>query len=158
MKDFLRRVIAYLSQYTRASDEELVLALVLNTAQLALKKDEYVEFAAIKGTCGTFKLSGNSLPSFHYTVFEKKLMEFVEINVQVSRPNRITFSSRIKSEDKVQDGKEVETKDKYKEPFLTLTQHLFNYFPFPMEGGRKMKTEKKDLHATEIQVQNSNSA
>lgn len=142
MKNLIRRLVSWLNQYTKPEQDELVMALVLHTASLALLKDQYVEFAAIKGTCGTFKLTGNSLPSFNYTVFEKKIMEFISVTVEVSRPDRIDFKSVIKSTDEKTNGREVETIDRYKAPFFKLAHHLFNYFPFPMEGGRK-ETKKE---------------
>jgi hypothetical protein len=120
----------------KPSLEEIVLSLVLNTAALGLQKNQYVELAPIKGTCGNFKLSGNSLPNFVYTVFEKKIMEFIEVRVEVSRPDRIQFTSKIKSTDEKQHGKEVETIEKYKEPFYKLANHLYRYFPYTMDGGR----------------------
>jgi hypothetical protein len=154
LKHVLRRFIAFLSQYDRPYSNELVLALTLNTAQLGLMKNEYVEFAPLKGVCGTFKLTGNALPCFLYTVFEKKIMEFIEVRVEVSKPDRIHFSSKIVSTDPKFNGKEVETTDKYKAPFNALAAHLFNYFPFPMEGGRKKKNESTQ----EVQNEDGNPA
>lgn len=146
MKKYIRKLIEWLKGYARAEQDELVSYLIRNTASLALKKEEYVEFAPIKGTCGVIRLSGNSLPCFVYTVFEKKIMEFIEVRVEVSKPDRIHFSSQIKSTDQTQHGKEVETKEKYKEPFLVLANHLFQYFPFPMDGGvKKTKPELKEV-------------
>jgi hypothetical protein len=141
MKNIIRKLNNWLTQYSRPEQDELVLALVLNTASLGLKRDDFVEFAPVKSVCGPFKLTGNSLPCFTYTVFEKKIMEFIEVRVEVARPSVIRFISKIKSTDKEQDGKEIETTEKYKEPFLKLAGYLFNYFPFPMEGGR-IKNEK----------------
>jgi hypothetical protein len=140
-KQMLRRIVAFLSQYDRPYNDEIVLSLILNTAQLALMKNEYVEFAPLRGVCGTFKLTGNALPCFLYTVFEKKLMEFIEVRVEISKPDRIQFFSKIVSTDPAFNGKEVETKEKYKEPFNQLALYLHTYFPFPMEGGRKKKNE-----------------
>ena len=68
-------------------------------------------------------------------------MEFIAITVEISRPDRIHFSARIKSTDQKTDGTIVEIKEKYKEPFMTLANHLYRYFPFPMEGGRKKRDE-----------------
>lgn len=130
-KKVAHKIVGKLSKYTRASQEELVLSLVLNTASLALVKGEYVELAPIRGTCGTFKLTGNSLPLFTYRVFEKKIMEFIEVKVEVSKPDRIHFASTIDSTTAPKEhGKEVETKDKYKEPFWALADSLYRYFPF----------------------------
>jgi hypothetical protein len=150
MKRSLRRLIAFLGRYDQPYPEEIVLALILNTSQLALKKGEYVEFAPLKGVCGPFKLSGNGLPVFTYTVFEKKIMEFIRVTVEISKPDKILFRSNVVREvrhpaldhyvwatEREVLGEEVETKDRYKAPFNQLALYLFKYFPFPMEGGRK---------------------
>jgi hypothetical protein len=154
IKQLVKKLISYLSRFDQVHQEDLVLSLVLNTASLALKKEEYVEFAPIKGTCGSFKLKGNSLPEFTYTVFEKKLMEFIEVRVQVARPDQISFKSTISSTTAPErHGEEVETKDKYKEPFMTLAHHLFSYFPFPMGGGRK-----KELPSSQERIESLRNA
>lgn len=115
--------------------EELVLSLVLNTASLELKKGEYVELAPVKGCCGPFRLMGNSLPLFEYRVFEKKIMEFIHVRVEVSRPARIHFVSSIESNTAPErQGEIVEMMPKYKEPFEKLAQHLFRYFPYYKSG------------------------
>jgi hypothetical protein len=140
-KQALRRIVAFLRQYDRPYQDEIVLSLTLNTAQLGLMKNEYVEFAPLPGVCGTFRLTGNALPCFTYTVFEKKIMEFIEVRVEVSKPDRIHFVSKIVSTDEDTNGKEVETTERYQAPFNQLALNLFTYFPFPMEGGRKKKNE-----------------
>lgn len=116
--------------------ESLVLSLCLHTAGLGLEKGQSVEFAPIKGTCGTFKLTGSSLPVFKYLVFDKPIMEFIEVTVEVSRPNRIEFISHISSSDEKTNGKLVETKHKFEQPFWILAGHLFTYFPFARDGGK----------------------
>jgi hypothetical protein len=116
----------------KPSQVELVTSLVLNTASLEIAAYEHREFAPIKGTCGNIRLTGTSLPVFTYLVFDKKLMEFVEVRVEVSRPERIEYIARIKSLDISTDGKEVPIVDKYKAPFERFSLALYNYFPFPM--------------------------
>ncbi len=94
---WLRVLQVYLSRFTQPRPEELVLSLILNTASLGLQKGQYVELAPIKGTCGSFKLSGNSLPRFEYTVFDKTkgMMEFITVIAEISKPDRIEFHSVI---------------------------------------------------------------
>lgn len=121
-------------------NDELVLSLILNTASLELGKDEYVELAPLKGCCGPFKLSGNGLPVFEYIVFEKSIMEFIKVRVEISRPDRIDFSSKIESTSAPErHGEEIETKDKYKRPFNELSLHLFQYF------GHYVSREKRGI-------------
>ncbi len=116
--------------FRHVSIEEIVLQLTLNTASLALDKHEHRLLAPIRGTCGPFQLSGNSLPVFHYTVFEKSIMEFIRVRVEVSKPDRIQYFSTIESTSAPElHGNEVETKEKYKEPFIKLARHLHDYFP-----------------------------
>lgn len=137
---YAKRITTILNKFKQSlkpdpTNEDIVRSLVLNTASLALKKGTYVEFAPIKGTCGTIQLSGNSLPVFEYTVFEKSIMEFIAVRVEVSRPDRIHFASVIKSQDQTTHGQKVETKEKYEAPFWKLCSHITQYFPFPMNGG-----------------------
>ena len=114
--------------------ENLVTSIVLNTANLELDREEEVHLAGLKGMCGSVKLTGNSLPTFRYTLFDKELMEFIEVRVEISRPNRMEWISRISS----QEGcPETETKDKYKDPFLRLAAHLYLYFPLTRDPKKK---------------------
>lgn len=135
------------SQAKDIKNDEIVMNFVLHTAALALQKNQYVEFAPIQGTCGTIKLSGNSLPCFEYTVFDKKLMEFIRVRVEISKPDRIQFFSRIQPTQKASaigqpiptapkaDSPLVEMKDQYQAPFWKLAEYLVNYFPYPMNAG-----------------------
>ncbi len=128
---------------TKPSKEEIVRAIVLHTSSLELTREEHVEFAPIKGTCGPFRLRGNGLPVFTYTVFEKSLMEFITIRVEVSRPNNIRYIATIDSTTAPeQHGKIVEVKGKYKAPFEALASHLHSYFPLyrKIDGMRNHKT------------------
>lgn len=135
MKQLVRKLTLKLHNWTKTlakpHQDELVLALVLQTAALELPKGEYRELAPVKGCCGPFKLSGNSLPVFEYKVFEKSIMEFIHVRVEVSRPDRIYYRATIDSTTAPErHGEEVEMKAKYKEPFERLSWHLFQYFPF----------------------------
>lgn len=153
----IKKLIAWLQGFVPITDEDLVRSLVLNTAALELERDHYVEFAPIQGTCGTFKCTGNSLPTFTYTVFEKKIMEFIEVRVEVARPDRIQFLARIKSTDKAQDGKDVEVTERYKAPFMKLAHQLYQYYPFPRKGGvvQKHGTIQEQPGSTVVQIQNT---
>lgn len=126
-------LMSYLKRWAKPSDEDLVTSLIYNTASLELTKGECIELAPIKGCCGPFKLYGNALPVFEYNVFEKEMMEFIKVRVEVSKPGRIHFLTSIDSintSDPVRHGEEVETKEKYKEPFNKLAWSLFQYFPY----------------------------
>lgn len=124
-----------LRQFQKRKEETpqdmLVSSLVLHTANLELLKNEYVELAPMKGCCGPFKLSGASLPVFEYTVFEKEIMEFVKVRVEISKPNRIEYVATIDSVTAPKrHGELLPMKDKYKQPFQNLAASLYDYFPF----------------------------
>lgn len=124
-------LLKYLRKKTQPDPVMLVLGLTYHTASLELAKGEYVEFAPLKGTFGPIRLSGNSLPVFEYRMFEKKLMEFVHVRVEVAKPSRISFQTTIESTTAPErHGEVIETKPKYREPFETLAYHLYQYFPF----------------------------
>jgi len=132
---------------------ELICALSLHTASLALARDEYVEFAPVGGSCVPFKLFGNSLPVFEYRVFEQKIMEFIKIRVEISKPDTIRFIGTIdcvgvkgQHSDAARHGQEVEVLPKYKEPFEKLAMHLLHYFPFtPNPEGWGRDANRKDI-------------
>jgi hypothetical protein len=114
-------------------DDMIVFSLVMNTANMALERGKYVEFAPVSGMVGVCKLSGNSLPVFEYKVFHAQpVMEFIKVRVEVARPDRISFTAHIESAGTVDDkdhGKEMEIIEAYRKPFFTLAHHLYNYFP-----------------------------
>lgn len=129
----VRKVVDTLTPLAEPDAEEIVRSLVMNTAALELAKTDHVELAPIQGTCGPILLSGNSLPVFEYRVFEKKIMEFIKVRVEVARPEQIRFLCTIDSEgtnDPIAHGQEVECKDVYQAPFKKLSLSLFNYFPY----------------------------
>jgi hypothetical protein len=112
------------------TDDEMVRALVVGTAGLELKKGEYAYSAPIAGTFGPISITGNSLPVFSYLVFEKELMEFVSVTVELALPNTVRYVATINSTtapDK--HGQEIICKEEYKKPFQELAKHFFNYFP-----------------------------
>ncbi len=130
------KIQGWLYKWIEPSQELLVLSLTLNAARLALGKGEFIALAPIKGCCGPFRLSGNSLPVFDYRVFDKGMMEFVAVRVEVSKPDRIEFLATIdsiKTSDPKRHGEVVSVTDKYKAPFNLLAGHLFRYFPLYRE-------------------------
>lgn len=138
MSNFLIRNLRGLQDYlyrrfTKPERDEIVLSLVLQTARMGMQKGEHVEFAPLPGCCGPFRLEGAFLPVFTYRVFEKKLMEFLKVTVEVSKPDRIHFTVAVDSkgtQDPVNHGMVVESKPEYEEPFHRLSLYLFDYFPY----------------------------
>lgn len=139
----IKRLLRWLSMrlmiWTLPNDEEMVRHLTVHTAALELLKNEYVELAPTKGCCGPIRLSGNSLPVFEYTVFEKAIMEFIRVRVEISRPDRIAFRAWIESTTAPErNGERVDVRQKYKEPFLRLGPHIWRYFPIHSKDIRKV--------------------
>lgn len=133
-------VIDLLSLITSPYDDEIVTKLVMNTCSLELVKKEYVELAPLPGCCGPFKLFGNGLPVIEYTVFEKEIMEFILVRVEIAKPATINFISRISSDTAPQrHGEEVVTKEKYTVPFYTLAIHLYRYFALYVSPEKRAK-------------------
>lgn len=133
--DKIRQFQYYLDRFTKPHPEEVVLSLVLHTAALELAPGDFIELAPVKGCCGPFRLEGNSLPSFTYRVFEKKIMEFIQVRVEISRPDRIEYTCTIDSTTAPErHGEIIETIDKYKTPFEMLSLYLFRYFPYYRRG------------------------
>jgi hypothetical protein len=154
MRKLLLSFIAWLSRFVRPDDELLATALVINVSQLAIPHGEWLELAGLKGCCGNIRLSGNSLPVFEYRVFEKSLMEFIAVRVEVALPDRIRFVSRIDSQytqDPKRHGEEVETKERYKQIFYQLATHLHAYFPYPRIS-KELEDLKNEKMVSERQV------
>lgn len=133
LKKCLVKVRDQLDKLCVPEQDEIVLRLVLNTSSLELAKHEVVELAPLKGLCGPFRLSGNALPVFEYLMFEKSIMEFVQVRVEVARPDIIRYITTIyaKPESSTapeRHGEVIETTDRYKKPFQQLALHLYRYF------------------------------
>jgi hypothetical protein len=133
MKSYLKHLLwkfqSHLLKYAEPEKDYLISYLIMNCASLELSKGEFVEFAPIRGCCGPFKLYGNGLPSFKYTVFSKPMMEFISVRVEISKPDRIDFIAQIESTTAPErNGEVVPVIDKYKEPFNQLSKHLYRYF------------------------------
>ena len=109
------------------SQREMVAKLIAGIAGLEILRDEFRTFAPLAGVHGPFRVEGNAKPTIHYTVFDKELMEFVEMRVSLALPDSINF------EGKTEDLGVLETlKPEYKRPFIVLARLLYNYFPYPM--------------------------
>lgn len=125
----LRKLAEYLNKRTLPSHKELVGWIVFKTASLELKVGEYAYLGGVAGVYGVIRLTGNSLPIFSYTVFDKKLMEFVQVSAELSLPDRIEFTCKIFDRETQTHETVVETKEQYTKPFFTLAYQLFKYFP-----------------------------
>src|SRR5690349_4987970 len=95
LQNLRKRFVLWLMYKFGPSDEELVRALILNTCTIELLKNQHIELAPIQGCCGTFQLSGNGLPVVTYLVFEKKIMEFIKVRVEIRKPDVMQFYTTI---------------------------------------------------------------
>jgi hypothetical protein len=130
MKKFIRWLIEWLEWFVIPSQQELVSHLVLHTSCLEMMKHEYTLLAPVKGCCGPFKLSGNALPVLEYIVFHKPIMEFIQVRVEVGRPDKMKFICTISSDSAPErHGEAIETREAFERPFRILIAHLFRYFP-----------------------------
>lgn len=146
LKIWIRSLCDKVLYWVRPDQDEIISSLVLYTASLELNRSQYLQLAPIKGCTGPFKLMGNSLPVFVYRVFDKKMMEFINVTVEIAKPNTIRFSSKIDfPQDSLLHMKEVETKERYKAPFNHLVMHLIRYFPFAMPEMNKSRIEVKSV-------------
>lgn len=157
MRRFLERLAwklyVFFGKYARPWPAELVLNIVHCTSGLALGHDgnpEYVEFAPLKGVYGGFKLSGNALPILEYEVFDRKLMEFIAIRVEFSKPDRMDFVATVRSNTPAKgepegghcrNGEIIPTTAAYREPGLALLHNLHRYFPYvrPKMGAARQR-------------------
>lgn len=125
-------IIEYLTPLTVLKQPQLITNLVLCCSSLGIPLGSRVAFAAVGGSCGSISLMGSTCPTFRYVVFDKKIMQFVEVFVEVSRPNRIEYICRTFN-DPEGPSQELEMKDQYKKPFLLLCSHISRYFPFSQD-------------------------
>jgi hypothetical protein len=125
------KLMLFFARWANPSPEEICLSLVLYTASLEIPKGTFLDFRPMKGMCGPAKLTGNGLPVFTYTVFEKKIMEFIKVQVEISRPDRINFTSTIDSHTAPErNGEVIECIARYQAPFYELAKNLCRYFPY----------------------------
>lgn len=155
MRSLLRRIARYLvaklERYTWPDELALASMISMYCCTLELRMGEFVELAPVQGTCGHIQITGNANPVFSYVVFDKKLMDFIEVSVLVSKKNGFKFTSTVKAINKETEAKQIETKDAYKEPFLVLSNHLFRYFPFARTSGFGAPVPGKIMSKQEIQ-------
>lgn len=116
---------------------QLVPRLVEGVSGLELTKGNYQRLAPISGVWGSIKIEGNAIPVFTYYVFDKALMEFVEVKAIVSLPDQIAFEATT------QDLGHVPVLAPYIAPFHRLSRNLFRYFPLPMPE----KPKEEAIHA-----------
>lgn len=132
----VRKASHTLDEWSRPNDSILITALIQRISQIMLLREESAYLNGVKipnekvqGMFGAVKVTGNGAPVFSYLMFDKQLMEFVRVSVELSLPDRIAFSYKIDSEDEATHGKEVEEKEEYKAPFYKLAYALYDYFP-----------------------------
>lgn len=129
LRSIAQKLIDFLSRWTKPDPEMIVLSLIMGTSSLELTRDEFVELAPVKGSCGPFKLSGVGLPVFRYRMYDREYSQFVGIRVEVSRPDKMVYTCKIESEvNPERHGESVECKEEYKKPFILLSEHLHRYF------------------------------
>lgn len=122
---------------------EMVRVIVSNTASLELVKDEVVKLPV----CGPemfshITLTGNSLPVFIYQVFNRKLMEFILVRVEISLPDRIHYRAFLCDQFPIP-KEETECLDYYRKPFELLLINLFNYWPLRKKDDECERTVSK---------------
>ena len=120
--------------------------IVAKTALLELEKDQFIYLAPpTPEVYGSVSLTGNSLPTFHYTVFDPKLMDFVLVRIEIALPNRISFISKLIPTQTHKTGSryhpeldpsliEIPLKPEYEAPGLKLLKYLGDYFPLIKES------------------------
>ncbi len=140
--DISRKIHTEVEKLVRPDDTMLVTKLVMHCQNMALEKGQYVEFAPVPGMTSACKLTGNSLPVFEYRVFNKPMMEFILVRVEVARPDRISYFATVDSkytQDPSAHGEEVAICADFMKPFEILAQHLYNYFPHYREPPHKVE-------------------
>jgi hypothetical protein len=137
MHKLLLKLSCYFSKLASPPRHQLVMNMVMRVASLELAPLEEKLLAPLKGIYGPFHVSGNCLPVFTYLVFDKSKMEFVDIRVEISRPDRIQFIATVHSSDPLFHGKLAEVCDAYEAPFWALATHLYLYFPLVHDPERK---------------------
>lgn len=117
--------------HDRGALEMAVLKLTISCASLQMTQDDWVEFSPLPGTCGVIKMRGSVNPTFQYTTFDRSIMCFVRVTVEVSKPAKINYFAQILSpEDANTEAVSVRVREEYKIPFQVLMNKLMAYFPF----------------------------
>lgn len=132
-KKLVKWLLDKLTLWSIPDREDLVMHLISHVSFLAIPKQKCVYFSPVARMCGEICLSGNGLPVFEYTMFDKRIMNFVRVRVELSKPGRIHFSGQVfKDPDPETDEMPVEMDSFYRDPFYLFASHLFRYFPlFP---------------------------
>lgn len=119
-----RGLFSAMEWLTRPTLAERYGALVGHVMSLELSAGEFVSLSPVGGVHGQIKLSGTGIPTFHYTLFDDDLMEFVFIQAFVVSPTKIGFTATTP------DLGAIPTKPGYEAPLHLLIGHLCRYFPF----------------------------
>lgn len=136
-KRLCRKLVTFFSRWTKPDKQELVTWFVAATANMELTKEQYVELAPLGKCHGPFRLAGNGTPTVRYICFERSIMEFIDVRVELSRPSRIEFICTISSTTAPEKhGQVVQTTPEYEAPFWRLAEKIFNYFPFYLRADR----------------------
>ncbi len=115
--------------------EQQIAQICMNMAGLQLEKEEFISIVTPPGEGVVrgfgMRCKGGLWPTFTYIVFDAQLMEFIEVTVEVSRPDTIRYLAKIICEHKSESthNKEVEIKEYYKAPFLKILKLFYFYFP-----------------------------
>lgn len=128
------------------SHSHIVPKIVVKTALLELAKDEFVFLAPpTPEVYGSVSLTGNSLPTFHYTVFDSRLMDFVLVRIEVALPARVSFVAKLIPTQNRKTGSrympeldpelvEIPSTPAYEAPGRKLLKYLGDYFPLIKES------------------------
>src|ERR1043165_7141436 len=137
-------------------DDEVISYLSLHTASLELPNHQYQVLAAVPGMVGRWvSVSGGALPVFTYLVFDKGMMEFIRVRVELSRPNRIQYLAQIAAPDaesNSSNGEAVTAVDAYRKPFRRLVKRLFRYYPL-VAGGSLRTYDDKEIQARQAETE-----
>ncbi len=118
------------TQVKKPNDAVLVMELVMRVSGIELLREQSVYLNPVKGMIGPVRVTGNSLPAFDFKMFEKSIMEFIHVRVEVAMPERIEFICTIDSTTAPErHGEVVPATQEYKDAFFQLAYSLFNYWP-----------------------------
>jgi hypothetical protein len=116
--------------------------LIMNLCTLQLQRGESVELAPTPGATGPITLSGGSIATVSYRVFDKHADKidpairkepwraYALVTMHVSMTKDPEFKAVI-------EGHEIKVDDRHKNPGLQILKHLFEYFPLipkPFQG------------------------
>lgn len=100
-----------------------------------MSRDERTFLAPTSGSVGPLSLTGTGLPTVYYKVFEKKIMEFIQVRVELCRPDKIRFFATIDSTTAPErHGEVVKIQSKYEKPFWVMAYNVYKYWPIYRES------------------------